>query len=116
MITALVFLAGILVLPVGFCLTVITIRLLDKVLGKIALTKFKKRAEIDPWAIANVASHFAASTTGFVSLKFVGWEMTIIPPVKSSMRQQDKKLKHHIWKAVLNGLEEAGHHAKSDDY
>lgn len=116
MTTILVFISGIIVLPVGFGLMLVTMRLITKVLDKFAITKFKKTTEINPLAIANVASHFAASTTGFVSIKLVGWEMVITPPVKHSMRQQDKELKGHIWKAVLNGLEEAGYQDKPETY
>lgn len=110
------FLAGLLVLPVGFCITVLTLRLLGEVLDKVAITKFKKRTEIDPWAIANVASRFAASTTGFASIKLAGWELVITPPVKRSMRQQDKELKNHVWKAVINGLDKAGYPTKPETY
>lgn len=112
----LIFLAGLLVLPVGFGLTALTLRLLAWVLGKVSIDRFKNGAEVDTWAVAHVAARLAASHTRVISISFAGWAVNIISPAKRPQKQRSRETEHAVAKAVREALNEAGYPTRAKTY
>lgn len=103
-----VFLSGVLVLPVGFFLTLLVIRLLDTILSDVEVSFEKKCKEVDPYSIDHVASGLTASTTGYVLVKFFGWRFCIFPPKFGDKPEELLEIEESVYRAVLKGLEEIG--------
>lgn len=98
--TLLPFTAGLLVLPVGFGLVALTLRLLAYILGAIEHDRFPKRKEVDPWAVGAVAVRLAVSATGYTALSFAGWGIIITPPTPKEKKKRDSEVQTAVTKAV----------------
>lgn len=99
-----VFLSGILVLPVGFFMTLLVIRLLDTILSDVEVRFEKKCKEIDPYSIAHVASKLTASKTGYSIIKFFGWRFCIFPPNFGDDTEKSSEIEDSVYKSVVKGL------------
>lgn len=88
--STIIFLAGMLCLPLGAGITLLTVRIAQKILKSVKIRVSRKSLKVDPWRVGITAVQLA--TRPFFHVSLAGWQFVIIAPVSKVSKEEENKV------------------------